>query len=176
MWKLLESQTQLLAGRRVAKMIDLWHVLEKLGKAASVIYGADDADAVLRRWRFLLLNRTIAVRTILDLLIISGCKHTRRDGERPVHEAITYLSNNGDRMQYVGARRAGLPLGSGNVEATCKSLVEQRMKRAGSRWKHVTGQHILQLRALALSDRWQPAINLTLRHQRKSVVALQAVA
>jgi hypothetical protein len=176
MWGLLESQTQLLAGRRVAKMIDLWHVLEKLGKAARVIYGADEADAVLRRWRFLLLNRTSAVRTILDLLIISGCEHARRDGEHPVHDTITYLSNNGDRMQYVGARRAGLPLGSGNVEATGKSLVEQRMKRAGARWKHVTGQHILQLRALALSDRWQPAMNLTLRHQRKSVVALQHAA
>lgn len=176
MWNLLESQPGLLAGRRITKLIDLWHVLEKLGKAARVIYGAETADAVLRRWRLLLLNRTAAARTILDVLIVSGLEQARRDGERPVHDAITYLTNNADRMQYVGARRAGLPLGSGNVEATCKSLVEQRMKRAGARWKHVTGKHILHLRALALSDRWEPAISLTLRHQRKSVVALQATA
>ena len=176
MWNLLGSQDRLLAGRSVVKLIDLWHVLEKLGKAARVIHGADEADDVLRRWRLLLLNRADAAQTILDLLIISGCEHAKRDGERPVHEAITYLSNNADRMQYAGARRAGLPLGSGNVEATCKSLVEQRMKRAGARWKHVTGQHILQLRALALSDRWEPAIGITLRHQRKSVVSLQLAA
>jgi len=61
--------------------------------------------------------------------------------------------------------------GSRRSKATCKSLFEVRMKRCGARWKEATGQHIVQLRALALSDRWGPAIELTLRPLRKAVRA-----
>ena len=88
---------------------------------------------------------------------------------RPVHQAITYLENHQTRMNYAYARRRGLPVGSGNVEATCKSLVAIRMKRPGARWKEETGEYLLNLRALALSDRWDAAITLTLRPLRKAI-------
>jgi hypothetical protein len=72
-------------------------------------------------------------------------------------------------MNYAAVRAAGLPIGSGNVEATCKTLVQVRMKRAGSRWNTTTGRHVLHLRALATSNRWADAMELTLRPLRKSV-------
>ncbi len=97
----------------------------------------------------------------------------KRDGvladSRPVHEALTYLENHGERMHYADARAAGLPIGSGNVEATCKSLVALRMKRSGGRWKEQSGQEVLDLRSLVLSERWDAAMDLTLAPLRIQV-------
>ena len=42
-------------------------------------------------------------------------------------------------------------IGSGIVEATCKTLVSQRLKRSGMCWKEEGGQAILTFRALLLS-------------------------
>ncbi|MCC6337487.1 MAG: ISKra4 family transposase [Myxococcales bacterium] len=148
-------------GVRVHRLVDFWHVAEKLGAAATIVFGAA-ASGALHRWKALLLNCKSARTRILNELHGSGKREVRVGNERPVHAAITYLENQGDRMGYVEARALGLPVGSGNVEATCKSLVGQRMVRTGSRWKESTGQHILDLRALALSDRFDAAIDLTL--------------
>lgn len=151
------------------RLIDFWHVIEKLGAAARVIHG-EDAGPVIARWKLLLKNSTTAVSRILNELHGSGKREVRVGDERPVHDGITYLENHGDRMKYPAALAAGLPIGSGNVEATCKSLFRQRLVRAGARWKEDTAQHIVDLRALALSDRFDPAIALTLapliRHVR----------
>lgn len=116
-----------------------------------------------------LLNEESAARAIMLELKASGREQRRVGDARPVHEAITYIENHHERMNYAAIRAKGLPIGSGNVEATCKTLVQVRMKRAGSRWKTNTGRHVLQLRALATSDRWDEAMAPTLRPLRKSV-------
>jgi len=50
-----------------------------------------------------------------------------------------------------------------------RTLVGQRMKRCGARWKSETGEHVLQLRALGLSDRFEDAMAKLFATQRTSV-------
>jgi hypothetical protein len=170
LWKLLTTQLNAATlGVPVRQLVDLWHLLEKLGNAARLLYGEAHGPAVLQGWRLRLLNRTSSVAEILQELRASGKEQLRVGTSRPVHDAITYLANHQTRMNYAAARRRGLPVGSGNVEATCKSLVAVRMKRPGARWKEETGEHLLNLRALALSDRWEPAITRTLQPLRKAI-------
>jgi hypothetical protein len=151
------------------QLVDLWHLLEKLGSAARVLYGGSQGSAVLQGWRLHVLNRSGSITEILQELRGSGKEAVQVGTSRPVHEAIPYLANHRARMNYAYARRRGLPVGSGNVEATCKSLVAVRMKRPGARWKEKTGEHLLNLRALALRDRWEAAMTLTLQPLRKAV-------
>ena len=163
MWNLLSAEFD--EELPHARLLDFYHLLEKLVPAAEVVFGTDAAHH-MQRYKLALLNRSSAAATIRAELEASGQRNVRRGDARPVHEAITYLTNNAERTDYAAARRAGLPIASGNVEATCKSLVSIRMKRSGSRWKHETGEHVLQLRALALSDRWGDAMDLMLRVPR----------
>jgi hypothetical protein len=81
---------------------------------------------------------------------------------KPVHEAITYLTNHVARMRYPLNRRRGLPIGSGPVEANAKSIYTVRMTRPGARWKPQTADHVLQLRAHHLSNRFTEAVAMAL--------------
>ena len=147
----------------VIRLVDYWHLVEKLAVAAAVIAtAAEPTSALLARWKMALLNQSSARQNILTELRDSGKEHVRIGDEQPVHAAITYLENNAERMDYATARRRKLPIGSGAVEATCKSLVTVRMKRSGCRWKQPSADRIIRLRALALSDRWNDAMELTL--------------
>ena len=56
-------------------------------------------------------------------------------------------------MDYAEYRRQNLPIGSGVVEAACKTVVGHRLKRSGMRWSLEGGQSILNLRTIALSRR-----------------------
>ena len=88
---------------------------------------------------------------------------------------MTYLENHRAQLDYATARSMGLAIASGPLEATCKSLVNQRFKRSGSRWKERTGEHILHLRALALSDRWDSAMQLLLNPLGKKVTKIDSI-
>jgi hypothetical protein len=63
-------------------------------------------------------------------------------------ELRTYLENNRGRVDYPRYRELGLPCGSGQVEAQCKTLVGARCKLAGMRdWKYAGAEAVLRLRA-----------------------------
>ena len=57
-------------------------------------------------------------------------KHPRR---KRIGQVLGYFRRNRKRMDYAGAAERGLPIGSGVVEAACKTLVTERMKRSGMR-------------------------------------------
>ena len=74
-----------------------------------------------------------------------------------VTNTIDYLAAHADagRMDYPAFAAAGLPIASGIVEAGCNSVVCQRTKGAGKRWRRLGAQAILSLRCLRLSPaRW----------------------
>lgn len=77
------------------------------------------------------------------------------DADRaPTDTALEYFIKNAQRMRYAVFRDLGMFIGSGVVEAGCKSLVGQRLKLSGMRWNTPGATGILTLRSHRESNRW----------------------
>ena len=70
--------------------------------------------------------------------------------KKEILKAITYFKKNRDRMLYASFQKAGYFVGSGVVEAGCKTVVGKRTKQSGMFW-HVEGaQNVLSTRCAVL--------------------------
>ncbi|MGH8611521.1 MAG: hypothetical protein ACREYF_05620, partial [Gammaproteobacteria bacterium] len=120
----------------------------------------------------LLLEQTDGVKTVIRALRYLRDKHPRRTR---IGQVLGYFRRHRHRMRYAEARAQNLPVGSGIVEAACKTLATQRMKRSGMRWRHDGGQAILTFRALAQSERFKQAWPLLSGTYRTQVSAPENV-
>ena len=64
---------------------------------------------------------------------------------------IAYLKRNRSRMMYATFRQAGYFIGSGVVEAACKTVVGQRLKQSGMLWSLEGATHLLTVRCALMS-------------------------
>lgn len=137
-------------------LVDFWHAYEYVLKAL-VALGKDTEEEKKRIKRSMLTAHSGPRKALMK--IRSWASELEGDVPEDVSRAIKYLSNRlkEGKMGYAAAREAKLPVGSGHVEATCKTVVATRMKRAGSRWKKISAQHVLTLRSLFVSSRYEQA-------------------
>ena len=72
---------------------------------------------------------------------------------------LGYFLNNAPRMRYHWFRSRGLFVGSGVVEASCKTVVGQRLKQAGMHWTTSGADAIIALRCQEASSQWEAICN-----------------
>jgi hypothetical protein len=142
------------------QIVDFFHAMEHAGTVLEVLIGKDhpDAKARLRRWAKRLL------RDGVQKLIDESRQESRgRPQETAVDSALGYFVNNVERMQYGTFRKQGFFIGSGVVEAGCKTVIGARCKQSGMRWSKPGAQNILALRCIHASRRtadfWKYRLN-----------------
>ena len=101
--------------------------------------------------RHVLLEEDEGAEHVIRSLAYQSKKHPRR---KKIAVVTSYFRTNRHRMSYAAAKKAGLPIGSGVVEAACKTLVTQRLKRSGMRWSDDGAQAILTPRGWVQSGRF----------------------
>ena len=74
-----------------------------------------------------------------------------------IDDEIRYIEKRTTLMRYKDLLDEKLPVGSGVVEAACKTLVSERLKRSGMSWREPGLQAIVTFQSLLHSDRWDRA-------------------
>ena len=69
--------------------------------------------------------------------------------------ALGYFESNAERMRYAEFRALGHFVGSGTVEAGCKSVIAQRLKLSGMHWAIPGATGIMTLRCQDASGHWE---------------------
>ena len=139
------------------QIVDFYHATEPLSRAAEALFGKSSAAAQqwYHRWRHKLKHQPGAVAALQRSLHYHQQRLSKRGARwHEVSQQRGYFRHNQQRMDYAGYRAAGLPIGSGPLEAACKTIFTQRLKRGGMRWSRGGGQQILNLRVPILSQRW----------------------
>lgn len=139
------------------KLIDYWHTAEHLSLAAEALFGKGSREATQWYERYVkkLKEEQRGAQSVLDSMDYYAKARGLPPGRRKeLKTQRTFFARNKHRMNYADFRRRGLPIGSGPVEAACKSLVKARLCRSGMRWSKEGGQRILDLRTYAKSGRW----------------------
>lgn len=150
------------------ELVDFFHAAEQLKAATDAAYGERNAHgrAQYEKHRHVMRHEHGGVERVIRALRYLRGKHPRR---KRIKEVLGYFCRNRKRMDYAGAAQRGLPIGSGVVEAACKTLVTERMKRSGMRWREDGGQAILTLRGWAQSGRFATAWSLLSATYRREV-------
>jgi hypothetical protein len=154
---------------------DFSHGADHVQQACEVIWGAGsvESQAEFARLRTLLKEDATGVDKIIGRLRYRVSRLRGRKREQ-LEKALTYFRNQRERMRYAAYQQANLPIGSGVVEAACKTLVSSRLKRSGMRWGIAGGQAVLTLRSVMQSDRWERAWFLLRNDFRKPVTVVEA--
>ena len=133
------------------QIVDFYHAMEHAGKVLLALLGSKDHPDYKRRfgqWAKRLLKNGVA-SLITNVREECAADPRAEDVEKELH----YFVGNVHRMQYGTFRRRGYFIGSGVIEAGCKTVIGGRCKQSGMKWGKPGAEHILSLRCINASQR-----------------------
>lgn len=128
------------------QIVDFYHAVEHLQTLIEALWGkSDDARNARRRqhWKKLLLLD--GVKRIIQK---ARKEAVLRGVVAEVESALGYFVNNTQRMEYGTFRSKGYFIGSGVIEAGCRSLIGKRCKQSGMFWSESGAEKILAFRCI----------------------------
>ena len=143
------------------QIVDFYHALEHAGRVLVALLGSKEHPEYrtrLGRWARRLLNDKVE-----QLIAQTRQECAGKAQAQAVEKELGYFVNNVARMQYGTFRAQGFFIGSGVIEAGCKTVIGARCKQSGMFWGEPGAENVLALRCIHTSRRlgefWKDRLN-----------------
>jgi len=132
------------------QIVDFYHAMEHAGQVLEALIGKTHPDYKKRqrRWAKRMLKDKVE-----ELIEQARQECAGKPQTQAVEGALGYFVRNVSRMQYGTFRAAGYFIGSGVVEAGCKTVIGGRCKQSGMFWSEAGAENILAFRCIHSSRR-----------------------
>jgi len=135
-------------------IVDLYHARQHLWELARRLYPNDEGKQ--KAWMKLHHKRLLdkgKIKTLVSAL--RAIPSSNSEVAAKIRSEADYFERNAERMRYTQFRRQHLFVGSGVIEAGCKTVVASRLKRSGMFWTVRGANAILALRCACLNGRFE---------------------
>ena len=136
------------------QIVDLYHARQHLWDVARHLYPQEEAKQ--RAWMKVHQKRLLDKGKIEKLVGMLRAIHTTNaQVTEKIRTEADYFERNAERMRYPKFRRQHLFVGSGVIEAGCKTVIGSRLKQSGMFWTVRGANAILALRCSHLNGRFE---------------------
>jgi hypothetical protein len=125
------------------QILDYYHVTQHLWAVANARFGEQSQEAKL--WMGQQKERLLANEIGSVITEVTQWSPRKEANRKMRKNLLAYLETHRGRMSYRTFAGEGWHIGSGVIEAGCKSVVKQRMGGAGMRWSSAGAEAMLHL-------------------------------
>ncbi|MDP6525696.1 MAG: hypothetical protein QGH15_15880, partial [Kiritimatiellia bacterium] len=128
-------------------ILDFYHAAEHLHEVVGVLYdpATKKAQKLAKQWTRWLLNDKV------DRFISRARELAAPELMDDINKKLQYFENHREGMLYGTFTQKGFFIGSGVVEAGCKTLIGKRLKQSGMFWSEDGAENILSFRSAIFS-------------------------
>ena len=135
------------------QIVDLYHAREHLWTVAALLFPNDSAKQ--KRW--IMSTQNLLDNGQIEQLVkrLRSIETDHAEVARKLAQEAEYFARNAERMRYPQFRKQGLFVGSGVIEAGCKTVIAARLKCSGMFWTVRGANAIIALRCCILNGRFE---------------------
>lgn len=135
------------------QILDLYHAREHLWGVARRLHPNEEAS----RNRWMMVQQDLLDEGKIESLVSSlgSIETPHAELAEKIRTEADYFEKNADRMRYPEFRRQHLFVGTGVIEAGCKTVIGSRCKQSGMFWSVRGANAILALRCCQFNDRFE---------------------